>query len=94
MERLTEVTNENKLLKSRISKYLDEISELKRRLDTLKQEINNKDHQLIVLNCAEKELREQNQELLAKLSSLHDSEASDGKRKSTRLSTLLAHPKK
>ncbi len=93
-ERLSETTNENKLLKSRISKYIEEIADYKRRLEVLKQDINSKDHQLIVLSCSEKELKEQNQELLSKLNSLHNSDGSDGKRLSTRLGTLLGHSKK
>lgn len=96
---MTDITADNKQLKGKITKYIEEIAEQKKKFENLKEELNNKDRQLIVLGCSERDLRKENVELLAKLNSQQKSDSSDGKpsenkRQSTRLSTFIPNTKK
>lgn len=42
---------------------LEELSEVKKRLEVTKKELNTKDQQLIVLKCSENELKDQTEKL-------------------------------
>lgn len=64
---MSNLNSENKSLKSKITNLLEDLADVKRRLEQTKKELNTKDQQLIVLKCSENELKQVNQMLMDKL---------------------------